>query len=232
MRFEHPGVLWALLLLAIPIIIHLFHFKRFNTLYFSSLIFVKQIEQETKSVKKLKHLLILISRLLAFAALILAFAKPYIPLSENTLQGKTTAIYIDNSFSMTNLGSEGQLFETAKNEARSIIGQLNDDETFLIVSNDQSAGEQRKYSKAEALQRVNELTVSPFSSTIFEKANWIQTQLPPDLYFRFSCSDVRKRPDLKQKHTALPYSAGCSKKLQHFHRFSVVYQSEFSFEYA
>ena len=110
MRFEHPGVLWALLLLAIPIIIHLFHFKRFKTLYFSSLIFVKQIEQETKSVKKLKHLLILISRLLAFAALVLAFAKPYIPLSENTLQGKTTAIYIDNSFSMTNLGSEGQLF--------------------------------------------------------------------------------------------------------------------------
>lgn len=177
MRFEHPGVLWALLLLAIPIIIHLFHFKRFKTLYFSSLIFVKQIEQETKSVKKLKHLLILISRLLAFAALILAFAKPYIPLSENTLQGKTTAIYIDNSFSMTNLGSEGQLFETAKNEARSIIGQLNDDETFLIVSNDQSAGEQRKYSKAEALQRVNELTVSPFSRTFSETANWIQTQL-------------------------------------------------------
>lgn len=147
MKFENPYALWALLLLAIPIIIHLFHFKRFKTLYFSSLIFVKQVEQETKSVKKLKHLLILISRLLAFIALVLAFAKPYFPLNSKTPLSKLTAIYIDNSFSMTNLGSEGQLFEVAKMQAKKIVNTLGDDEQFYIVSNNQSTEEQRVYSK-------------------------------------------------------------------------------------
>ncbi len=177
MRFEYANVLWVLLLLIIPIIIHLFHFKRFKTLYFSSLIFVKQVEQETKSVKKLKHLLILISRLLAFIALILAFAKPYFPLSQNTPNSKISAIYIDNSYSMTNLRAEGQLFEVAKEKARRIVTELNDDEQFLIVTNNQSTDEQREYSKKEALEKINQLTLSPFSRTFSESANWMQTQL-------------------------------------------------------
>lgn len=177
MRFEYPSVLWALLLLIIPIIIHLFHFKRYKTLYFSSLIFVKQVEQETKSVKKLKHLLILISRLLAFIALVFAFAKPYFPLSQNIPNSKISAIYVDNSYSMTNLGSEGQLFEVAKEQARRIIAGLNDDEQFLIVTNDQSADEQRAYSKKEAVDKINQLALSPFSRTFSESVNWIQTQL-------------------------------------------------------
>lgn len=177
MRFEYPNVLWFLLLLAIPIIIHLFHFKRFKTLYFSSLIFVKQVEQETKSVKKLKHLLILLSRILAFIALILAFAKPYIPFNQDAARTKTTAIYIDNSFSMTNLGVEGQLFEVAKAQARQVVSELADDERIFIVSNDQSADEQRTYSKLQALDKINQLTTSPFSRTFEETANWIQTQL-------------------------------------------------------
>lgn len=177
MKFENPYALWALLLLAIPIIIHLFHFKRFKTLYFSSLIFVKQVEQETKSVKKLKHLLILISRLLAFIALVLAFAKPYFPLNSKTPLSKLTAIYIDNSFSMTNLGSEGQLFEVAKMQAKKIVNTLGDDEQFYIVSNNQSTEEQRVYSKKEATERINQLTISPLSKSFSETANWVQTQL-------------------------------------------------------
>lgn len=176
MKFEHPLVLWALLFLAIPIIIHLFHFKRFKTLFFSSLIFVKQVEQETKSVKKLKHLLILISRILAFIALVLAFAKPYIPLQENRTPNKTTAIFIDNSFSMTNLGSEGQLFELAKGQARQIVSQLTADEKIYLISNEQSPDEQREYTKEEAIEKINQLTISPYSRTFEETANWLQTQ--------------------------------------------------------
>jgi len=178
MRFEHPNVLWALLLLAIPIIIHLFQFKRFKLLYFPSLIFVKQVEQETKSVKKLKERLLLLCRLLAFAALIFAFAKPFIPLQPSASnQSKVNAIYIDNSFSMTNLGQDGQLFEIAKEQAKKLINELGDDAQFLIVTNQQSPEEQRLYTKAEALQRVSELTVSPYSRSFGETANWVQTQI-------------------------------------------------------
>ncbi|MBM3161623.1 MAG: BatA domain-containing protein, partial [Bacteroidetes bacterium] len=41
MHFLYPERLWFLLLLTIPIIIHLFHFRRQKTLFFSSLRFIK-----------------------------------------------------------------------------------------------------------------------------------------------------------------------------------------------
>lgn len=176
MRFEHPSVFWAFLLLVIPILIHLFHFKRFKTLYFSSLIFIKQVEQESKSVKKLKHLLILISRLLAFTCLVIAFAKPYFPIQPNENTSRINAIYIDNSFSMTSLGENGQLFEIAKTQARNMVQKMNDDESFYIVSNNLTPLEQRKYNKSEAIERINQLTFSPISKKFNDISNWIQTQ--------------------------------------------------------
>ena len=78
MEFLYPSLLWLLFLLLIPILIHLFHFRRHKTLFFPSLKFIKFIEQENKSTKKLKDLLILFSRLLALSAIIIAFAQPII----------------------------------------------------------------------------------------------------------------------------------------------------------
>ncbi len=108
MKFVHPEILWALGALAIPIIVHLFNFRRFKKVLFSNVAFLKEIQQETKSKSKLKHLLILIARLLALACIIFAFAQPYIPLNDNDLKAgdKAISIYIDNSFS-TQAESEG-----------------------------------------------------------------------------------------------------------------------------
>ena len=109
MKFVHPGFLWALFALAIPIIIHLFNFRRYKVIYFSSLKFIKHVDQQTRSTQKLKHLLILALRLLAITALVLAFAQPYFPVERSGNGGgkPVLAIYIDNSFSMTAKGTEG-----------------------------------------------------------------------------------------------------------------------------
>ena len=87
MEFIHPERLWLLSLLLIPIIIHLFHFRRQKVLYFSSLKFIRFIEQENKSTQKLRHLIVLISRCLALTFIVLAFAMPIIPLNENGKNG-------------------------------------------------------------------------------------------------------------------------------------------------
>jgi hypothetical protein len=79
MIFLYPSVLFFLLALAIPIIIHLFNFRRYKKIYFSNVAFLKNIQTESEKKSKLKHLLVLLSRLLAFAALIVAFSQPYIP---------------------------------------------------------------------------------------------------------------------------------------------------------
>src|SRR5690606_8993748 len=110
MNFLYPEFLWAFAVLIIPVIIHLFNFKKYKTLYFSSLTFVRHVDQQTKSTQKLKHILVLISRLLAFVFLVLAFAQPYF--SSDTTQASSgsplIAMYIDNSFSMQARGSDGE----------------------------------------------------------------------------------------------------------------------------
>ena len=82
MSFTYPAFLIALSAVAIPIIIHLFNFRKFKTVYFSNIRFLKEVKQETQAKSKLKHLLVLAARILALIFLVLAFAQPFIP-SEN-----------------------------------------------------------------------------------------------------------------------------------------------------
>ncbi len=174
MKFLYPQFLWALLVLLIPIIIHLFNFKRYKTLYFSSLSFVKYVDQKTKSTQSLKHLLVLISRLLAFIFLVLAFAQPYFP-SENEQQTtleSITSIYIDNSFSMQAMGTEGELLSQARENARQIINDASLDSRFIISTNNLSGSEERILSKVEALEQIDFINFSPKTRSLSEIIQW------------------------------------------------------------
>lgn len=101
MSFAYPSFLWALTALSIPIIIHLFNFRRTTRVYFSNTRLLKQIKQETTQKRKLKQYLVLASRLLFLLFLVLAFAQPFLPASQQTTAGKNVVIYIDNSYSMS-----------------------------------------------------------------------------------------------------------------------------------
>ena len=48
MQFLFPSFLWALGLLAIPIIIHLFYFRRYKEVYFTNVRLLKELVEETK----------------------------------------------------------------------------------------------------------------------------------------------------------------------------------------
>ena len=116
MKFVYPEFLWAFGVLIIPIIIHLFNFRKYKTLYFSSLRFIQFVDQQTRSTQKLKHLLVLIARILAFSFFVIAFSQPYIPASNSNSKGgkPVISIYIDNSFSMAMKGTEGELISEAR----------------------------------------------------------------------------------------------------------------------
>jgi hypothetical protein len=174
MKFVYPEFLWSLLLLAIPIIIHLFNFRRYKTLYFSSLQFIKHVDQQTRSTQKLKHLLVLLSRIFALAALIVAFAQPYKPVSAtNSTAGKPVlAIYIDNSFSMTAKGTEGELLSEAREVARKIIEKASLKTLILLHTNKMSGIEQHFISRAEALDRLDKITPIPLTRQIDDVIAW------------------------------------------------------------
>ncbi len=174
MKFLHPGFLWAFAVLLIPIIIHLFNFKRYKTLYFSSLQFVKHVDQKTRSTQRLRHLLILLSRVLAFSFLVLAFAQPYVPgdSDEELKKENIVSIFIDNSFSMQSRGIEGELLSEARETARSVIEKSPLGTSFVIGTNEMSGVEQRKLTRIEALDKLDQIDYSPLVRTLSEIVQW------------------------------------------------------------
>ena len=175
MKFQHPEFLYFLLLLIIPIILHLFNFRKYKKIYFSSILFLKSIQEETRSVQKLKHILILTARALAFTSLIFAFAQPYIPSKKKSNDPNSVfAIYIDNSFSMSLPGTEGQLISEAKEQAKRLILQLKPQQKILLLSNELSGIEQQITNKSEALARLERITLHPSTRSIPSIIEWIK----------------------------------------------------------
>ncbi|MGZ5282577.1 MAG: BatA domain-containing protein [Bacteroidia bacterium] len=170
MQFLYPQFLFALFGLAIPIIIHLFNFRRFKKVYFSQVKFLTAVQKEQKAKNKLKHLLVLAARMLAIAAAVIAFAHPYIPQKNKLVNPgkKYISVYIDNSFSMSNTGANGELLQLAKKNANEIAQNFSEGDDYNLVTNDFEGRHQRWVSKAEFLRLVDEINVSPSFRTLPE----------------------------------------------------------------
>ena len=163
MRFLYPAFLFALLTIAIPIIIHLFSFRRYKTLYFSNVGFLKDIKKESQKKSKLKQLLILIARILTIICLVFAFAQPYIPIHTDSQKqpNQLIAVYIDNSFSMNALSEQGQLLEVAKNKAIEIAMAYPAGTKFRLFTNDMNPKYQNLFNREQFIQQISEVESSP-----------------------------------------------------------------------
>ncbi len=182
MNFLFPLFLIAGALLAIPVIIHLFNFRKFQKVLFPDIRFLKEIKEQTNKSSKLKKRLILLSRLLAAAALILAFAQPYFSKNGEKLtnQSNAVSIYLDNSFSLALEEKGVPRLELGKNQARDLINSFGETDKFQVLSNNFSSTENRFYTKKEALIQLSRIAISPkqrSTSAILEKQKkLLQTQ--------------------------------------------------------
>ena len=162
MQFLYPSFLWALLAIAIPIIIHLFHFRRFKKVYFTNVKYLEEVKEETSSRNKLKNLLILLSRILAVAALVLAFAQPFIPQGDTVKKGNNAvSVFIDNSFSMYASQNEVPLIDIAKEKARQIVNAYGEQDRFQILTHSFEGRHQRLVSREDALSLIDEIELTP-----------------------------------------------------------------------
>lgn len=95
--FANPGILWALLGIAIPIWLHFYQNKTKQKVYFSDLRLLSAYRDLSKGRKEWEKLLLLFLRILALICLILAFSQPkwsFFSKREN-VQGIPT-YYLDN----------------------------------------------------------------------------------------------------------------------------------------
>ncbi|KLT67468.1 BatA domain-containing protein [Pedobacter sp. BMA] len=162
MNFLYPGFLFALISVAIPVVIHLFNFRKFKKVYFSNVQLLKEVEQQNSSKEKLKNLLILASRILAIIFLVFAFAQPYIPLSDQKTVSLNNAvsIYIDNSYSMEAINKDGNLLDEGRRRAKELVNGFGINDRFQLLTNDFEGRHQRLLSKDEFLKALEDVRIS------------------------------------------------------------------------
>lgn len=142
MQFHHPEVLYALLLLIIPIIVHLFKLRKFQKEYFTNVKFLKKLSLQTRKSSQIKKWLILTTRLLALAAIIFAFSQPYLPSKIKNDKNAEVIIFLDNSYSMQAIGKKGKLLERSVQELLESdfsgrnIGFFTNSEDFKNIKNE------------------------------------------------------------------------------------------------
>jgi hypothetical protein len=173
MHFLYPGFLFALAALAIPVIVHLFNFRRYQKVYFSNVQFLKELQEQQASRRNLKERLILAARLLSLLFLILAFAKPFIPANQTAIVGKQqiVSVFVDNSYSMQTLSKEGSLLDEAKHHAKEIAATYGINDRFQLLTQDFEGKHQRLLSRDEFNDAVDAVKISPQSRDLQQIVN-------------------------------------------------------------
>lgn len=162
MSFLYPGFLWALWALAIPIIIHLFNFRKTTRVYFSNTRFLRQVKEVTTAKRKLKHYLILASRLLFLFFLVIVFAQPMIPAREQLGAHRNIVLYLDNSLSMSaQLADNTRALDAAVTFAREIVALFPPDTRYKLITNDFASFSNTYKTRPEVSDLLTQVRLSP-----------------------------------------------------------------------
>ncbi|AOW19399.1 BatA domain-containing protein [Urechidicola croceus] len=194
MHYKHPEILYALLLLIIPIIIHLFQLQRFKKTPFTNVKFLKRIELKSRKSSQLKKWLILLTRLLVFTSIIIAFSQPYFS-NFDEHQEYNTILYLDNSLSMQAKGERGEIL---KKVTQDIIENFNSTKNISLITNDKIFRNlNNKSLKNELLRLTHSANQLDFKSILL-KANQLKSTESNTLNKIILISDYQSNIDVKK----------------------------------
>lgn len=174
MGFLFPLFLLAGISLAIPVLIHLFNLRRYKRIDFPDTRFLRNIQLSTKRQSKIRNWRLLLLRMLFLAAVILAFSQPYFGALKKDKGNEITAVYIDNSYSMTIGDGQENLLQSAKRKARQLIEASQEGARFVLISNDKKSA-MRPMLKSEALQALQEIKPVAQQFSLAQLMNSIKT---------------------------------------------------------
>lgn len=163
MKFGFPQFLWALTALSIPLLIHLFNFRKAKTIFFSNTRFLKRLEQESKAIKRLRYWLIFAMRAIALSLVVMAFAQPTWIEDGSTTEKQESVyhIYVDNSVSMSRNSAQGPMFDQAKIMALDLLASLPENAEVQILANQGTAKFQKLWDKANARDLIYRMDFNP-----------------------------------------------------------------------
>ena len=129
-----PAFLAGLLAVGVPVLVHMIHRERRETVAFPSLMFLRKIPYRSVRRQKLRHLLLLALRCLAIAIVVAAFARPF--LEKKVLQsaasanGREVVLLLDRSYSMAN----GGRWARAQDAVKTIASQIGAADRISLVT--------------------------------------------------------------------------------------------------
>lgn len=168
MSFLFPSFLWGLLAISVPIAVHIFNFRRTKRVYFTNVAFLKAVETQTRSIRQIKHWLVLAARVLAVACLAFAFSQPFIPAESNVAVDRRgiTSLYLDNSLSMESELNNKRYLDIATGRLGDLLGLFKNATSLQLVTNDFSAQEQGLYPAEKLRDRLTTIGLSGTPRTL------------------------------------------------------------------
>jgi len=121
--FLHSPLLWGMLLVGVPVLIHLINMLRHRRVQWAAMEFLLESQKKNRTWIVFKQLLLLLLRMLAVAAVVLIVAQPLLHNRLGSLFGSTQTHHIlllDDSFSMSDRWTDTSAFA----EAKTVIGQI------------------------------------------------------------------------------------------------------------
>ena len=164
MHFKHPEILYFLLLLIVPVLVHLFQLRRFKKEYFTNVRLLKTLSIQTRKSSKIKKWLLLACRMLLLACIIIAFAQPFFDAKDNKNANNEMYIILDNSYSMQAKGKKGELLKRAVQE---LLEETPINSTFSLLTNTE------KYWNTDIKTIQNVLQNLEYSASPFQLENLI-----------------------------------------------------------
>lgn len=170
MNFLNSAILMGLAAVLLPILIHLFTRAKAKPVPFSSLRFLKQLQNQKIRRVKIRQILLLVLRTLVVLLLVLAFARPTCRTDVGApgRRSSTSAVIIlDNSVSMA-IEEQGQsLLTMAKKAGAEIISQMQPgDELYFCTATDTiQSGYRRAFHDFDACRRQQEALGLDYAAT-------------------------------------------------------------------
>ncbi len=172
MSFVFPLLLGGLALTAIPVLLHLIMRQKPKTLRFPAFRFLINRHRRNQRKLQLRHLLLLVMRMLLIAAICLALARPKLLSSRFGLEKDrpVNAVFLfDTSYSMEYKTSDGKTrLDEAKARALELLEELPDGSRFAILDTAEtsSGGGEWLDSKLQARRRIDNLKLRFRNSTV------------------------------------------------------------------
>lgn len=200
MQFIQPSLWWFLVpLVAAPPVIHWLSQRYPKRIRFSSIEEIRRTLAGRSQIFRWRHLLMLLLRTLALAALMLAFLKPVLDAGGGSAtKGRNVLLLVDHSLSM-NHGEGGTTARSrARAEVKRLLDALTPDDHFNLIRVDQApaAAFASFTNRSEAALDFLDKSPVPLTTADFRSANHLATDLakdsksPPDIYY---FSDFQRR---------------------------------------